>query len=397
MKNFKKIMILILIILLIIVFYILFNPFVSKYTIEAGTKIEISNLLKRDIKNAHFSQSFNIHQLNNVGKYDVDVEANCIPYKVQVNVEDTIAPKATIKKQNMWIGDNIISDLFVSDIKDASPVKTSFKKQPDFEKQGTQDITIVLKDISGNTTEYNTTLTLKKDVEAPVISCVNTILSNKGETIPYKKDTKVTDNRDKEVTLNVDSSEVNYNEPGTYYAIYSAIDQSGNKAEKKVKVIILNNNDASLKEEAKNKAKLLIDKITKGKKTKQDQLEVCFQYIRTHITYNGKHSGDADHYYIDALNGLKTWRGDCLVSNGILRVICESLDIPTIVVERNTVGRSHHYWILADTGDGWYHYDAYNQYNNIYKWTDEQLLTWSKQNNHYQDFDRNKYPSTPNK
>ena len=41
--------------------------------------------------------------------------------------------------------------------------------------------------------------------------------------------------------------------------------------------------------------------------------------------------------------------------------------------------------------------DSYNQHNNIYKWTDEQLLTWSKQNNHYQDFDRNKYPSTPNK
>lgn len=355
-------------------------------------------MLEEDAENVDFIDRFDDKFFSTVGDYEIKVKANYNKFKVQLHIVDTTPPKATVKSMKMWIGDDIKSDLFVSQIKDASPVTTFFLKQPDLQKEGKQNITIVLKDISGNTTEYKTTLTLKKDVKAPVISIVNTILTNKGESILYKKYATVSDNRDKELDLKVDSSRVNYNKPGTYYALYSVTDRAGNKASKKVKVIILNKNDIEMKKEAYQLADKFIKRVAKNKKTKQAKLKVCFDYIRNNIKYNGIHQGSIENYYGDALSGLKTWKGDCLVSNGVLRVVCERLNIPTMVVVRTSQLKTNHYWFLADTGDGWYHYDAFKRKEGIvYKWTDRQLLSWSKAHKNLADFDTSKYPHTPKK
>lgn len=389
---------LVTIMFLSVVLYFFKNPFYNEITIEAGTQLTINELLKDKTVDAAFVDKIDNEFLSTVGTHNIKVKNRYAQYNVLINVVDTIPPKAKISHKNMWIGDKISSDLFVSNIQDASPVTTFFLKQPDFNKEGMQNIIIGLKDISGNTTQYKTTLTLKKDTQAPIISTVNTIISNKGENISYKKNTQVTDNRDKEVTLNVDSTQVNYNKAGTYYAVYTAIDKAGNRATKKVKVIILNNSDADLKKEAQKLADQFINKVAKNKKTKQEKLKACYDYIRENIKYNGVHKGTIDNYYIDAVDGLKTWRGDCLVSNGVLRVICEQLDIPTMVVVRTSKRKTNHYWFLADTGDGWYHYDAFKRKNVvIYRWTDSQLLNWSKAHEHLADFDQSKYPPTPKK
>lgn len=402
LKNSRElgcwIIFVITIVFLTFVMYFFRNPFYDCYVLEAGNKLEIEDLLKEKTSKPQFVDRIDEKLLSTVGVHTVKVQNSYCEYNVTLLVKDTILPTAKIKSLNMWIGDEITSDLFVSDIKDATPVTTSFLKEPDLKKEGSQNLVILLKDAAGNMTPYKTTLKLKKDTEAPVISTVNTILSNKGETILYKKNTTVTDNRDKEVELKVDSSQVNYNKSGTYYAIYSATDRAGNNATKKVKVIILNKSDATLKSEAKTLAKKFIEKVAKDKKTKQEKLKACYDYIRNNIVYNGIHKGSIDNYYVDAVDGLKTWKGDCLVSNGVLRVVCEELDIPTIVVVRSSQKKTNHYWFLADTGDGWYHYDAFKRKNvTIYKWTDNQLLQWSKNNDNLADFDTTKYPSTPKK
>ena len=380
------------------VMWIFRNPFVTEYTLEAGSQLEVKDLLKEEAKDATFVDEIDENMLSTVGDYEIKMKANYTRFNVSLHIVDTTPPKATVKSLNMWIGDEITSDLFVSKTTDASPVTTSFLKQPDLTKEGKQNITIIVKDSSGNTTQYQTTLSLKKDVKAPVITVVNTILSNKGEAVLYKKHATVTDNRDEEVELKIDSSKVNYNKAGTYYAVYSATDQAGNKATKKVKVIILDSDDIALKEEAYKLADDFIESVAKDKETKQDKLKACFDYIRNNVKYNGIHQGTIENYYVDAVSGLKTWKGDCLVSNGILRVVCERLDIPTMVVVRTSNRKTNHYWFLADTGDGWYHYDAFKRKEGIvYKWTDSQILSWSKANNNIADFDTSKYPATPKK
>lgn len=398
LKSHIKCNISITLCLMFIVFalYIFRNPFVDEYTIEAGSSLDINQLLKEEAKNPQFIDNVDQELLSTVGTYDIRVKANSNKFHVSLIVQDTTVPTATVKAQTMWIGDDIKADAFLSDIQDASPVEASFKSQPDLDKTGKQEVTIILKDSSNNSTEYKTTLTLKKDTQAPVISSVNSILSNQGESILYKKNVTVTDNRDEEVELKVDSSNVNINKAGTYSVTLSATDKTGNKAEKKIQVIILSQSEADLKAEALKLAGELIDKIASDQTTKQDKLKVCYDYIREHIVYNGLHDGTKDNYYVDAVNGLKTWKGDCLVSNAVLRTVCEKLDIPTIVVERSGERKTNHYWILADTGDGWYHYDAFKRdFVIIYKWTDNQLLTWSKENKNLGQFDPSLYPSTP--
>lgn len=376
------------------------NPFVSEYTFEAGGQLPIEQLLtNKDCKDkikylTHVDEEI----LNYIGEYLIKVDARGIEFRVSLKVVDTTPPQATVQERTFWIGDKIEAKDFVKDIKDAADVKVSFEKDLDLKKEGQQNVFLVLQDQSQNITKYETVLILKKDTKAPNISGPNTILSSKGDTISYKKDFKVTDNRDKEVELKVDSSKVNFNKAGKYIATYSAIDQAGNKATKKVQVIILDKSDEHNKKEAIKLADQLIAKLCKNKKTKQDKLKVCYDYIRNNIVYDGNHEGSQENYYVDALTGFKTFKGDCLVSNGMLRVICERLDIPTIVVERTSHLRTNHYWFLADAGDGWYHYDAFKRADGIiYKWTDSQIISWSKSHGNKADFDQSKYPKTPKK
>jgi hypothetical protein len=110
------------------------NPFVSEYTIEAGSQLNIQDLLKEDTKNPEFVDELDEEFLSTVGTYPIKVKTAYAQYEVTLNIIDTTAPTAKVSKKTMWIGDEITSDLFVSKIQDASPVTTSFLKEPDYTK-----------------------------------------------------------------------------------------------------------------------------------------------------------------------------------------------------------------------------------------------------------------------
>ena len=130
--------------------------------------------------------------------------------------------------------------------------------------------------------------------------------------------------------------------------------------------------------------------------TIDEKLKVLSDYIRENVVYNGQHKGTADDYYVDALTGFKTLRGDCLINNGMSRVCCERLDIPTIAVNRIN-NKDGHTWFLANTGNGWYHYDNWIRKGGpyIHKWTDAQMDEYNKKT-HASEYDKSLYPSTPN-
>ena len=53
-----------------------------------------------------------------------------------------------------------------------------------------------------------------------------------GEPVSFRKYVTVTDNVDKDVELEVDSSSVNLTKAGSYTVVYRVVDSSGNAAEK---------------------------------------------------------------------------------------------------------------------------------------------------------------------
>ena len=124
---------------------------------------------------------------------------------------------------------------FVESVEDDSKVTLSFKNK--VIKDEKQTVTIIAKDAYGNCTMKDTTLTLKKDTEKPVISTdpIHVYTDSKPN---YKSYIEVTDNLDLNPKIKIDSSKVKTKKEGTYKLTVTATDRSGNKAKKKISVVV---------------------------------------------------------------------------------------------------------------------------------------------------------------
>lgn len=124
---------------------------------------------------------------------------------------------------------------FVESVEDDSKVTLSFKNK--VTKDEKQTVTIIAKDAYGNCTMKDTTLTLKKDTEKPVISTdpIHVYTDSKPN---YKSYIEVTDNLDLNPKIKIDSSKVKTKKEGTYKLTVTATDRSGNKAKKKISVVV---------------------------------------------------------------------------------------------------------------------------------------------------------------
>src|SRR5690606_33197536 len=86
-------------------------------------------------------------------------------------------------------------------------------------------------DAGGNRTLLESILNLQPDVEPPKIYGAKKAMAYIGVPVSYKKGVYAEDNKDGEVAITVDSSQVNLKVAGEYPVIYSAVDSSGNKTE----------------------------------------------------------------------------------------------------------------------------------------------------------------------
>lgn len=131
--------------------------------------------------------------------------------------------------------EDVKPESFVESIKDDSKVSLSFKKKPTKDKE--QTITIIAKDEHGNKAMKETTLTLVKDIEKPIIH-TDTISVYVGSKPNYKSYVEVTDNLDSKPKIKIDSSKVKTKKTGTYKLLVTATDRSGNKAKAKINVTV---------------------------------------------------------------------------------------------------------------------------------------------------------------
>ena len=130
--------------------------------------------------------------------------------------------------QTAWVGDKVEPESFITEIDDITSVTVRYKEEPDFSFAGEQTVSLVLTDEGGNETIVQTTLITENDTEPPKIYGAKKATAYIGIPFSYKKDVYAEDNRDGEVPVTVDSSQVNLKVEGEYTAIYSATDSSGN-------------------------------------------------------------------------------------------------------------------------------------------------------------------------
>lgn len=331
--------------------------------------------------------------LNRIQERKVKVIVDGQVYESILKLADTIAPKAELISKEGWLHKQYVPEDFILSIEDRSEVETAFETEPDWEKEGTQEVAICLTDEGGNSSVFLTCLTLHADRVAPVI-IGSDITAAVGENISYKKAISMTDNCDlpEELKLDIDTKSVNLKEPGDYLVSCTVTDTSGNAAEKELTVHIVPENKVKYDLETVNQlADRVLEKIITEEMSQYEKAEKIYDWIRGNVGYvSTSKKGD---WLEGAYEGLAKHKGDCYVFACTAKALLSRAGIPNLDVVKETE-TSLHYWNLVDAGEGWYHFDTTPRKDKtvFFMWTDEQLKEYSEKHNGTHDFDRTLYP-----
>ena len=244
----------------------------SSITIELGNEdaIKISDFMDLD-KNELKSAKLNTKDVNffKEGNYKATISYKDKDYDIKVKVKDTVAPKITVS-DNITVQTNNplhMSDIITNVTELSGNIDASFKDKPKSEstdntesvsatentestesssasviavggcnlkhndeitytKSGDYDNTITVTDDAGNSTDIDIKISV---IDAPSINGISDKTVTVGDTIDYLSGVTATDGKGTDITgsIEVDSSKVDINTPGTYQITYKVTDSYG--------------------------------------------------------------------------------------------------------------------------------------------------------------------------
>lgn len=155
----------------------------------------------------------------------------------------------------------------------------------------------------------------------------------------------------------VNSSAVDVNNEGTYYATYTSTDKSGNKTTAKRKIVVSHNS---------SDLKALVKKIASSL---SNDVEAIRDYCRNNIKYSTNWGGSDPVWY-----GFTEYRGNCYVHAMCFQAILKEKGYATQLIW--TTDKTH-YWNLVKINGVWRHMDStpgikHTKYSIM---TDEQRLS----------------------
>lgn len=385
-------------VIVILLVYVIFfsNPVLGTVTVEAGTlDLQTENFLRKDAE-AEFVTDMSQVDTSHVGEQEIQLNVNGKERTSTLVVQDTEAPKGEAETATVNIGGELSPDELVTNIEDNTDVTCSFKEEPDFSAEGTVPVTVILTDEGGNTTEIESEAEVIEDTEEPVIDGVAPLEGFIGEPISYKSEITVTDNCDKEVELEVDTSDVDTETEGTYDVIYTATDRAGNTAQAETTITMKEKpQDYVEPEEVYAEADEVLAEITTDDMTLKEKARAIYDWCRNNIGYIS--TSDKDSWTNGAHQGFTQGQGDCFVFFSTAKALLTEAGIPNIDVVKSDTSHSSHYWSLIDCGDGWYHFDTTPRSGGgeFFMLTDEELLEYSEAHDNSHIFDQSLYPATP--
>lgn len=401
-RKIKKEILIGTLIILVPALVVTINLFSSKVkkavTVEAGAEaLNVSDFIKSKKNSGIFVADLSKNNLSTPGVYDVKIQIGKKVYSSRVEVEDTIAPTGKTTDLEIWADEKVEAGEFVQNVIDATDVDIYFAEEPDFDKIGRQEILIILEDTSGNRTQLEALLNIKKDAEPPEIIGVQDQTVYVGAKISYRQGVTVTDNRDENIDLRIDSSGVNSKRIGTYEVVYSAVDSAGNTTTDTAIINVIEKPVSIVTEEELNElADKVLANIFKEDMTDIDRLWAIYRWTRTHIIYTG--DSDKANWIKEAARGIQNGRGDCFTYYATARALLTRTGFGNMVVLRDT-DSSFHAWNLVRVEDDWYHFDPTpsrrGYYYICFLRTDEEVLEYSEWCEEYFKFDQTLYPETP--
>lgn len=244
----------------------------SSITIELGNEdaIKISDFMDLD-KNELKSAKLNTKDVNffKEGNYKAAISYKDKDYDIKVKVKDTVAPKITVS-DNITVQTNTplhMSDIITNVTELSGNIDASFKDKPKSEstdntesvsatentestesgsssviavggcnlkhndeitytKSGDYDNTITVTDDAGNTSDIDIKISV---IDAPSINGISDKTVTVGDTVDYLSGVTAVDGKSTDITgsIEVDSSKVDINTPGTYQITYKVTDSYG--------------------------------------------------------------------------------------------------------------------------------------------------------------------------
>lgn len=329
------------------------QPVYASVTVEVGSKTVPVERFSKEGKEAVLITDISQINLKQPGEYKLEFSYKEKSYFSVLKIVDSIPPRATPVACTVYNDETLEPEAFVENIRDATRVTVAYAQTPDFTKVGKQTVQIQLTDSFQNSTLVEAELTVIADTTLPVFSPMEDLTVNIGQTVSYRKNVTVTDDRDGELSFTVDASKVNLEEAGTYQIVYEATDSSGNTA-KAERTIVVSDKLVINQELVEEMAQKILDKILTEDMSKHDQITAIYNYTRKNISYSSSPEKDV---LTAAYKAMTKKRGDCYNYFALAKVLLDLCGIDNIPVERYK-GKSSHYWLLVNIGTGWYHYDA---------------------------------------
>lgn len=373
-----------------------------KYTLEAGEPLPSAAELVGGSKRVSFDTDMSNFDTSKVGTYSIEISGAHRSYIVKLKIVDTTAPVGEVRDLCVGVGAPIPEpkDFFVS-VKESAIWTAEFRENYIFSAKGEYSLAITLSDEHGNKADYNVGLSIINDTTPPTISGPYDISLYVGDAVSYKKDFSVSDDCFGAVTLDVDVSAVDTSKEGTYTAIYTATDASGNKATKSVTVWV---HDLKITDDMLwKKVDTTISYIIKDGMTKEEQCRAIYNHVSKNIFYHP--DSDKTDWVAEAYRGMYvSYGGDCFTFYAIAKAFMERLGIEYIDMQRLPgYSDTTHFWLMVNIGDEntpvWYHYDlcpvrhdAYYFSGGLY--TDKQVDAYNTARPHYYERDKSKYPAT---
>lgn len=375
----------------------------SRLTVEAGESLPSASAFVKKDKGIPVAYASDVScvDMGAPGDYPVSLRYGEKTVEAVIRVKDTVCPQGSARNQTTAVGQRLEAADFITDIADATKVTVTYKKEPDFSREGEQAVTLVLTDAAGNQTELTAAFTAIEDSQPPEIQGVKDIFTYAGDAVSYRSGVTVTDDIDRDPVLSVDSSNVDLSTPGVYTLVYTAADAAGNTARQETTVTVNEKKEGYAPvEDIYAAADAVLEGLLHDGMTTREQVEAIYAWARSSFGYSG-HSDKSD-WMQGAYVMLRDRQGDCFNYFAVTKLMFERLGIPNIdvVKVKNYEGDSQHFWSLVsvDGGKTYYHFDSTPRVgdgDDFCLVTDAFLDAYSNANNKSHNRDKSLYPATP--
>lgn len=370
-----------------------YHPVKSHIEIEAGAKeLKVSDVLEDQDAKAVIKNNLTTEQLKTVGEYEIQVIVDDKEYTCAVNVKDTTAPKAVLQTVKIYQNQKIEPKMFIKEVQDVSKVSIKFKDEVKTSSLGQHKVTLILEDQAKNKSEVTGELNIMKDKTPPVIKGTKDIIVTKGKTASYKKGVTVSDNVDKDIELEIDSSKVNLNKVGSYKVVYKATDKAGNTTKKEIKVTVEAPVPKAYNLETVYKtADAILKGIINDNMTQRQKCQKIYNWIHGHIGYVDY--SDKSSWTKGAMDGFNNRRGDCYNYFAMSKALLTRAGIENIDLKAT---KHKHYWNFVKVEEGWYHFDTTPRWDhpNLCLRTDAWMNSYSVKNDNCFSYDPASKPAS---